>query len=103
MTNSVLVLKSLVQARLHQKSTFGAVSKSFAPMSIISKLAYRIDEIRHPKAKACVLWLVGQYAGTDLPIENGMRNIGPEGIAAWAPDVLRKSAITFAKEVIPNF
>lgn len=99
-TNAVLVLKSLVQVRLHQKAAIAAVSSSFSPTSIISKLAYRIDDIRHPKARACVLWLVGQHAGTDsLPVENGVQRIGPEGITPWAPDVLRKATITFAKEV----
>ncbi|KAJ3481196.1 hypothetical protein NLI96_g7828 [Meripilus lineatus] len=98
-TNAVLVLKSLVQVRLHQKAAIAAVSSSFSPTSIISKLAYRIDDIRHPKARACVLWLVGQHAGTDsLPVENGVQRIGPEGITPWAPDVLRKATITFAKE-----
>lgn len=47
-----------------------------------------------------MLWLVGQYAGTEVPIESGVQKLGPEGITPWAPDVLRKSAITFAKEVI---
>jgi len=67
-------------------------------MAIISRLAYRIDEIRHPKARACVLWLVGQYAADPNTVKNGVQ-IVPEGIAQWAPDVLRKTAAIFPDEV----
>jgi AP-3 complex subunit beta len=64
-----------------------------APLSIIAQLARRIDDIRHPHARACVLWLVGQYgkvagAGTTV-----------DGVADWAPDVLRKAARSFKAEV----
>ena len=73
------------------------MSSVYSPIAIISKLAYRIEEIRHPKARACVLWLVGQYAADDTPFENKR---GPEGVADWAPDVLRKAAAFFTKEVM---
>lgn len=69
-------------------------------MAIISRLAYRIEEIRHPKARACVLWLVGQYASIDAGTE---AKLGPEGIAEWAPDVLRKAAGFFTKEVCTGY
>lgn len=102
-TNAVLVLKSLVQIRLQQQQTAiaygGLPSHSFSPVEIIARLARRLDEIRHPKARACVLWLVGQYAAANPEQANGAIHDGPEGIAPWAPDVLRKTAKSFAQEV----
>ncbi|KAI0788032.1 adaptin N terminal region-domain-containing protein [Fomes fomentarius] len=101
-TNAVLVLKSLVQIRLQQQQTAiaygGLPSHSFSPVEIIARLARRLDEIRHPKARACVLWLVGQYAAANPEQANGVIHVGPEGIAPWAPDVLRKTAKSFAQE-----
>jgi AP-3 complex subunit beta len=87
-SNAVLVLKSLVQTQLQVPLTPG--SSTQPPLAIISHLARRIDDIRHSQARACVLWLVGQYSEIDT---NG------EGIADWAPDVLRKTAKTFGNEV----
>ncbi len=104
-TNAVLVLKSLVQIRLQQQQNAiaygGLPSHSFSPLEIISRLARRLDEIRHPKARACVLWLVGQYAASPetAPEMNGASHVGPEGITPWAPDVLRKAAKSFGEEV----
>lgn len=74
---------------------------AYSPISIISKLAYRIDEIHNPKARACIIWLVGQYAASDVAnaTEPHVPQAGPEGIAPWAPDVLRKTAKSFAEEV----
>ncbi|KAG6892298.1 hypothetical protein C0992_001022, partial [Termitomyces sp. T32_za158] len=65
---------------------------SQAPLKIIAQLARKIDDIRHAQARACVIWLVGQYA------PSGDKGPGPEGVADWAPDVLRKTAKTFAQE-----
>jgi AP-3 complex subunit beta len=65
---------------------------SSAPLTIVERLAYRIDEIRHPQARACIVWLVGQYAADDSP------NAVVEGVVPWAPDVLRKIAKTFRDE-----
>ncbi|KAK7691132.1 hypothetical protein QCA50_006235 [Cerrena zonata] len=95
--NAVIVLKSLVQTSLHHHQTlaFASTSSAYSPLAIISKLAYRIEDIRHPKARACVLWLVGQYAAVDTSLES---HRGPEGVAEWAPDVLRKAATFFTKE-----
>jgi AP-3 complex subunit beta len=67
-----------------------------APLSIIAQLARRIDDIRHPHARACVLWLVGQYGKVAGP------GTTVEGVADWAPDVLRKAARTFKAEVYFN-
>lgn len=69
-----------------------------SPLSIIARLAWRIDEIRHPKARACVLWLVGQYAPGDAQVRGTGKGI--EGIAEWAPDVLRKSIKSFMEQVV---
>lgn len=38
---------------------------------------------------------MGQYAAVDASAENKR---GPEGVAEWAPDVLRKAAAFFTKE-----
>jgi len=88
--SAVVVLKYLVQTQL---SAANVASTSQSPFTIISHLARKIDDIRHAQARACVLWLVGQYSALQ---EQGA---GPEGVAEWAPDVLRKAAKTFSQEV----
>lgn len=80
----MLVLKSLIQVRSSEQQS--------APSRVIQHLARHIDEFRHPQARACVLWLVGQYAASD-------GDAGIKGIAEWAPDVLRKSAKSFRQQV----
>lgn len=92
-SSAVMVLKYLVQTQLSMGSAFiGTLAQS--PLSIIAHLARRIDDIRHAQARACVVWLVGQYAGS----EEKTSVLGPEGIADWAPDVLRKLAQSFGSE-----
>ncbi|KAJ3811520.1 adaptin N terminal region-domain-containing protein [Lentinula aff. lateritia] len=91
-SNAILVLKYLVQTQLSQISGANAVNPSQSSLSIISSLARKIDDIRHPQARACVVWLVGQYCASDQVTR------APTGIAEWAPDVLRKTAKTFPKE-----
>ncbi|KAF8871773.1 armadillo-type protein [Infundibulicybe gibba] len=91
--NAVLVLKYLVHTQLSTSFASTTASPSQSPITIISHLARRIDDIRHAQARACVFWLVGQYSPS---AENG---VGPEGIADWAPDVLRKGAKRFSQEV----
>lgn len=83
---------SLSAAPLSIISPPESTSVAQAPLSIIAQLARRIDDIRHPHARACVLWLVGQYGsvpGTGTVVE---------GVADWAPDVLRKAARSFNTE-----
>lgn len=89
-SNAVLVLKALIQNQLLAGS---APAPSQSPLTIISLLARRVDDIRHPQARACVLWLVGQYGAAP--------GIGTviDGVADWAPDVLRKFAKSFSTEV----
>ena len=88
--NAVVELKTLVQAQMHGTTPAGSSS---TPLTIVERLAYRIDEIRHSQARACVVWLVGQYAADDSP------GAVVEGVAPWAPDVLRKVAKSFRDEV----
>lgn len=87
MSQAILVLKSLYQ---YQSAAPGTANKSL----IISGLARRLDSIRHPAARSCVVWLVGQYADA----AGGPATVVP-GIEDWAPDVLRKVAKSFAEEV----
>jgi AP-3 complex subunit beta len=87
-SSAVLVLKALVTSQ-------AVVAAS--PLAIVAGLAQRIDEIRHPQARKCVLWLVGQYsADTAAPSVLG----APEGVVSWAPDVLRLTAKSFGQEVV---
>ena len=65
------------------------------PAEIVESLARQIDEVRHPRAKACVFWLVGQYAADDS--QSGGTVI--PGIAPWAPDVLRRAVKSFSNDV----
>ena len=93
MANAVIVLKLLVQSSLQQEG----LSINYSSTSIISRLAYSFDSISHPQARACILWLVGQHAASDVT-QNGAQ-VGPEGVVPWAPDLLRKAALTFMQEV----
>lgn len=88
--SAVQVLKYLVQTQLSGTTS----NPSPSPITIISHLARKLDDIRHPHARACVVWLVGQYSASDSP---GLGR--PDGVTAWAPDVLRKSVKGFTDEV----
>lgn len=87
--SAVQVLKSLVQGQLQE----AAFTQSQSPTSIVRQLARRLDGIQHPNGRACVIWLVGQYS-PDPDVTTGV-----EGVALWAPDVLRKTAKVFKQEV----
>ncbi|KAJ4488147.1 adaptin N terminal region-domain-containing protein [Lentinula aciculospora] len=91
-SNAILVLKHLVQTQLSQGSSINAANPARSSLDIISSLAKKIDDIHHPEARACVVWLVGQYC---VP---GQTAHGATSIAEWAPDVLRKTAKGFSKE-----
>lgn len=97
-SSSVIVLKSLVQSQfqLNTVAVPSPIPSSHSTLAIISKLAARLDEITHAPARACVLWLVGQYSVASGGQGQGQ---GLTGIAEWAPDVLRRVAKTFASEV----
>lgn len=64
-------------------------------LKIIERLARHIEDIRHPEALACSLWLIGQYADDqEVAIEPSVTS----KIADWAPDALRKMAKRFLNE-----
>lgn len=102
-SSAVMVLKRLVQVQLASTAQQAKLGKrtGYSPLEIVAHLARRIDDIRHPQARACVVWLVGQYAGVDAAgmISDGQGAPGGLGrIAPDAPDVLRKLAKSFAGE-----
>lgn len=86
MSNAVIVLKTLLQVQV-------SAPRVPAATHIVSRLARSIDVIKHENARACVLWLVGQYA------ECHDATPGPPGITEWAPDALRKTIKSFSQEV----
>jgi AP-3 complex subunit beta len=81
------VLKSIVQSQSLSTDT------TQSPLSLVSKLAQRIEEFHHPQAKACVIWLVGQYA------PDNTTSAGVSSMMSWAPDTLRRTAKAFVTEV----
>lgn len=89
---AVVVLKNMIQVQLTSRRP-ATIGLSQSPLVIISQLARKIDGIRHPQARACVVWLVGQYAGSEEGTPSRL-----EGVADWAPDVLRKMAKSFSQE-----
>jgi Vesicle coat complex, various subunits len=95
-SSAVLVLKSLVQTQLSINTTL-MPNNQHSSLSIISHLARRIDDIRHAQARACVLWLAGQYSSSEECYAF------PAGVAKWAPDLLRKATKTFTSEVSCSF
>lgn len=100
----MIVLKRLVQMQLsfaaQLSANVGADTAGQSPLSIIGHLARRIDDIKHSQARACVVWLVGQYAGDGASAVSASMAYpsAPQGIAEWAPDVLRKLAKSFGEE-----
>ncbi|KAL6307582.1 adaptin N terminal region-domain-containing protein [Sparassis latifolia] len=91
--HAVIVLKSLIQMQLRQEQPNVSTSAS----EIIARLAYHIEDIHHPKARACVFWLAGQYASTGTR-DDSLQREGLQDSARWAPDLLRKSAKSFSEE-----
>lgn len=73
MTSAIIALKSLVQS---QKAH-----------DVVPRLAERLQDVREHRARACIIWLVGQY---DAPGANGRD---------FAPDVLRVTARDWESEV----
>ena len=87
---AVIVLKSVILALPSTPST-GLPD----PQRLVARLAKGLDSISHPRARASVFWLVGQFAGGES-IAGGL---GWDGLAPWAPDVLRKGVKGFKDEV----
>ncbi|KAF8604678.1 hypothetical protein BDV93DRAFT_440456 [Ceratobasidium sp. AG-I] len=92
-TASILTLRTLLQTQPYSTA-----------IEVVRALARRIEEIKHHEARACVVWLVGQYAAdTGEGGTNGGRSpFAVEGIVEWAPDVLRIMAKRFTTEVSPD-
>jgi hypothetical protein len=86
-STAVRVLKSFVQTNFLSS---GDQSPGFE--TLVPTLAEQFDDIVPPRARSCVLWLVGQYApsttATAIP-----------GINDWAADVLRRAVKSFVDEV----
>jgi AP-3 complex subunit beta len=95
-SSAVRVLKDLVQLSASSgiEVTEGMVPIQ-KPAEIVESLAAQLDDVRHPRAKACVFWLVGQYAAD----ESGVGGSGIPGLASWAPDVLRRAVKSFSDDV----
>ncbi|CAE7219719.1 unnamed protein product [Rhizoctonia solani] len=85
-TASVLSLRTLLQTQ--SDNTI---------VEVVRTLARRVEVIKHPEARACVVWLIGQYAG-NLTGSASRSPFAIEGIAEWAPDVLRIMAKRFTTE-----
>ena len=86
-STSVRVLKSFVQTKFLSPG-----DQSLGFETLVPALAEQFDDIVPPRARSCVLWLVGQYApsvtATAIP-----------GINDWAADVLRRAVKSFVDEV----
>ncbi|KAF6757176.1 beta-NAP protein [Ephemerocybe angulata] len=93
-SSAVQVLQQLVQLQLSSSSSSIYLQQQQAPLTIIARLAKKFDDIKHAEARACVVWLVGQYA----PSAPGSKSLAIDGIADWAPDLLRRCAKTFSNE-----
>lgn len=99
--NALIVLKQLLQAQLSSPAPQHS-SQIRQPLEVIAQLARKIDDIRHARARACVIWLVGQYSmANETAPPSASSSQQPEGVVEWAPDVLRKVAKTFQQEVSP--
>jgi hypothetical protein len=109
-STAVRVLKDLVQLsatrHLLEPNTVGVAMDSIVaaqtPTEIVASLAQQLDSVRHPRAKACVFWLVGQYAMTnqeEIEKIGSLQNGQIPGMAIWAPDVLRRAVKSFTKDV----
>lgn len=86
---AVIALRSLVQ------SLPGRDSAS----SLVLSLTRRLSFIHGEDARASVFWLGSRYGiGGD---DTGSRHSGFDGIAIWAPDLLREGVRYFMSEVSP--
>jgi AP-3 complex subunit beta len=87
---SIVVLKQLIHTR--GQNSISKAHEDTVTLSTIASLAHRLDEIKNPEAKACAIWLVGQYSSSPA-------SASPfAGVAEFAPDVLRKCIKTFLTE-----
>ncbi|RXW18134.1 hypothetical protein EST38_g7717 [Candolleomyces aberdarensis] len=94
-SSAVQVLQQLVQLQLSFSTSELYLPQQQTPLTIIARLAKQFDDIKHADARACVVWLVGQYSPT---APGNSKASAIDGVADWAPDLLRKCAKTFANE-----
>ncbi|KIR70711.1 AP-3 complex subunit beta [Cryptococcus deuterogattii CA1014] len=92
---AVLVLKSIILS--HSQALGSSMS---SPQLLVARLAKGLDTIVSPKARASVYWLVGQFSAIDPSEESDKKGLGWEGVALWAPDVLRKAIKGFTNESV---
>jgi len=86
-STAVRVLKSFVQTDFLSPGDQYLGFKTLVPA-----LAEQFDDIVPPRARSCVLWLVGQYAPSPTAVTI-------PGISDWAADVLRRAVKSFVDEV----
>lgn len=78
-------------------------------LSLASDLATNIRDFSHPSARACALWLIGQFSAVDASDSPGVGASNIPGLAHWVPDALRQVTKTFQSEVrnsppfVPSF
>lgn len=70
-----------------------------SPERLVARLAKQLDNITNASARASVFWLVGQFAADDSP--DTTMGLKWDGIAPWAPDILRKGVKSFTSEEAP--
>jgi AP-3 complex subunit beta len=88
-STAVRVLKSFVQTNFLSLN-----DQSLGFETLVPTLAEQFDDIVPPRARSCVLWLVGQYAPSTTAVTI-------PGINDWAADVLRRAVKSFLDEVCP--
>jgi AP-3 complex subunit beta len=86
-STAVRVLKLFVQI-----NSLSAGDQSLGFETLVPSLAEQFDDIVPPRARSCVLWLVGQYAPS-------VAAVTIPGINDWAADVLRRAVKSFVGEV----
>ncbi|QRV74884.1 AP-3 complex subunit beta-2 [Ceratobasidium sp. AG-Ba] len=84
---SILALRTLLQSQ--HTSTIH---------DVVRTLAGRIEDIKHPEARACVIWLVGQHAADTGDTTGSRSPFAVERVTEWGPDVLRVMAKRFPSE-----
>ncbi|CED84163.1 Vesicle coat complex AP-3, beta subunit [Phaffia rhodozyma] len=75
-TSSILVLKGLILS-----------SPSSSSLDLVARLASRLDDIRNPKARACVVGLVGEHLGSDGRLGAEVLRIGVKGFIDESEEV----------------
>ncbi|KAG9014073.1 AP-3 complex subunit beta [Tulasnella sp. JGI-2019a] len=101
-SNEAAVAAAVIALKLlHQLQCTGSHSvASSKAVNVVSALAFHFDNIRSPQARACLLWMVGQYSRRPESAPALARAM-PESLVRvepWAPDILRKAVRTFKEQ-----